>query len=71
MSERIFQSVFLPDKYSLERAQRCKEEGNLRFKAEEYESALKCYTLGLQSAPPVEHFSLGSAYSPDPNFRPW
>ena len=61
----------LPQKYSLERSQKCKEQGNLRFKAEKYEDALQYYTMGLDSVPPVEHFSLNIVYSNDPNFKPW
>jgi hypothetical protein len=71
ISEQHFEAVILPKKYSLERAHRYKEEGNLRFKAEEYETALTCYTLGLQSVPPVEHFGQGKNYTPDQNFKPW
>ena len=70
-SEEVFQEVILPQKYSLERAHQYKEQGNLRFKAEDYESALKYYTLGLASVPPVEHFALGVSYTPDQNFKPW
>ena len=71
ISEKIFQSTMSPQKLSLERAQKHKEEGNARFKAEDFEAALKCYTLGLESVPPVEHFNLSAQTHRDQSFRPW
>ena len=61
----------MPKKYCLERAQKYKEEGNSRFKAEQYESAIKCYTLGLESVPPVETFSQEVPVHRGQNYRPW